>query len=170
MYTTKPPMGRTACRDIQCLYCTAKIYSANCPHSLYRASVPVRKSLTSTPPRGRVQFRGGFSPGEVRISSRIKVPPPFPRSRDFLPSGRRFEIEQCCLLCWGKHFPLWSENFPPCGKKWRSCCGLCSKSGLSRSECKRNKWIIIIFKMNGFRGLGKNSSSRHLIGCPRAVL
>ena len=37
----------------------------------------------------------GFSPGEVKISSRIKVHPPLPRSRDFLPSGGRFEIDQC---------------------------------------------------------------------------
>jgi len=34
---------------------------------------------------------GSFVPGEVKIFSRIKLPPPLPRSRDFLPSGGRFE-------------------------------------------------------------------------------
>jgi len=30
-------------------------------------------------------------PGEVKNFSRIKIPPPLPRSRDSLPSGAKFE-------------------------------------------------------------------------------
>ena len=68
-------MGRTACTDPQCLYSTAipllplwavqpvqtlsactvqlYLYSTYGPYSLYRASVPVQYSYTSTPPMGR---------------------------------------------------------------------------------------------------------------------
>jgi len=68
-------MGRTACTEPQCLYSTAipilplwavrpvqslsdctvalYIYSPYGPYGLYRASVPVQYSYTSTPPMGR---------------------------------------------------------------------------------------------------------------------
>ena len=68
-------MGRTACTEPQCLYSTAipllplwavrpvqslsactvelYLYSPYGPYSLYRASVPVQYSYTSTPPMGR---------------------------------------------------------------------------------------------------------------------
>jgi len=68
-------MGRTACTEPQCLYSTAipllpllavqpvqslsactvelYLYSPYRPYSLYRASVPVQYSYTSTPPIGR---------------------------------------------------------------------------------------------------------------------
>jgi len=68
-------MGRTACTEPQCLYstaiallhlwavrsvqslsvCTAELYlySRYGPYGLYRASVPVQYSYTSTPPMGR---------------------------------------------------------------------------------------------------------------------
>jgi len=68
-------MGRTACTELQCLYsraipplplwavrsvqslsaCTVELYlhSPNGPYGLYRASVPVQYSYTSTPPMGR---------------------------------------------------------------------------------------------------------------------
>jgi len=68
-------MGRTACTEPQCLYsrakppiplwavrpvqilraCTVKLYlySPYGPYELYRASVPVQYSYTSTPPMGR---------------------------------------------------------------------------------------------------------------------
>ena len=68
-------MGRTACTESQCLYSTAipllplwavrlvkslsastvqlYLYSPYGPYSLYRASVPVQYSYTSTPPIGR---------------------------------------------------------------------------------------------------------------------
>jgi hypothetical protein len=74
-YTSTPPMDRTACTEPQCLYSTAipllhirtarsvqslsactvqlYLYSPYGPHGLYRASVPVQYSYTSTPPRGR---------------------------------------------------------------------------------------------------------------------
>ena len=74
-YTSTPPMGRMACTDHQCLYsivipllplwavwpiqslsaCTVQLYlySPYGPYSLYRASVPVQYSYTSTPPMGR---------------------------------------------------------------------------------------------------------------------
>ena len=74
-YTSTPPMGCTACREPQCLYsiaipllplwavrpvqslstCTVHLYlySPYGPYSLYRASVPVQYSYTSTPPMGR---------------------------------------------------------------------------------------------------------------------
>jgi len=54
-----------------------------------------------------------FVPGEVKIFSRIKLPPPLPCPRDFLPSGGRFEKKQCCQRCgWeGKNFPGWREIF-----------------------------------------------------------
>ena len=68
-------MGRTACTEPQCLYSTAipllplwavrsvqslsactvelYLYSLYGPYGLYRASVPVQYSYTSTPPMGR---------------------------------------------------------------------------------------------------------------------
>ena len=68
-------MGRTACTEPQCLYsiaipllplwavrpvqslsaCTVQLYlySPYRPYGLYRASVPVQYSYTSTPPMGR---------------------------------------------------------------------------------------------------------------------
>ena len=74
-YTSTPPMGRTACTELQCLYstaipllplwavrllqslsaCTVELYlnSPYGPYGLYRASVPVQYSYTSTPPVGR---------------------------------------------------------------------------------------------------------------------
>ena len=74
-YTSTPPMGRTACTEPQCLYSTAipllplrtvwsvqslnactvqlYLYSPYGPYGLYRASVPVQYSYTSTPPMGR---------------------------------------------------------------------------------------------------------------------
>jgi len=74
-YTSTPPMDRTACTEPQCLYsiaipllplwavrpvqslsaCTVELY-LYCPYGpygLYRASVPVQYSYTSTPPMGR---------------------------------------------------------------------------------------------------------------------
>jgi len=112
----------------------------------------------------------GFSPGEVKISTRIKVPPPLPRSREFLPSGGRFEIEQCCQQCWGKNFPLRSENFPPCGKKLRSCCGSFEQEwSMSQWMWECNKWIIIIFQMIGFRLEKKQQPTSSGWLLPRAV-
>ena len=74
-YTSTPPIGRTACTDPQCLYsraipllllwavrsvqslsaCAVQLYlsSPYGPYGLYRASVPVQYSYTSTPPMGR---------------------------------------------------------------------------------------------------------------------
>ena len=74
-YTSTPPMSRTACSEPQCLYsiaipllplwavqpvqslstCTVELYlySPYGPYGLYRASVPVQYSYTSTPPIGR---------------------------------------------------------------------------------------------------------------------
>jgi len=71
-YTSTPPIGRTACREPQCLYSTAirilpiwavrpvqslsactvqlYLYFPYVPYGLYRASVPVQYSYTSTPP------------------------------------------------------------------------------------------------------------------------
>ena len=71
-YTSTSPMGRTACTEPQCLYstaipllplwtvrpvhslssCTVQLYpySPYGPYDLYRASVPVQYSYTSTPP------------------------------------------------------------------------------------------------------------------------
>jgi hypothetical protein len=68
-------MGRTSCTEPQCLYSRAipllplwavrpvqslsvcrvelYLYSPNGPYDLYRASVPVQYSYTSTPPMGR---------------------------------------------------------------------------------------------------------------------
>ena len=46
-------MGRTACTDPQCLYSTAIPLLPYGPYGLYRASVPVQYSYTSTPPMGR---------------------------------------------------------------------------------------------------------------------
>ena len=70
-YTSTPPMGRTVCTEPQCLYSTAipllplwdvrpvhslsactvelYLYSLYGPYGLYRASVPVQYSYTSTP-------------------------------------------------------------------------------------------------------------------------
>jgi len=74
-YTSIPPIGRTACTELQCLYSTAipllpllavrpvesvsactvqlYLYSPYRPYGLYRASVPVQYSYTSIPPIGR---------------------------------------------------------------------------------------------------------------------
>ena len=74
-YTSTPAMGRTACTEPQCLYsrailplllCTVRpvqslsactvqlyLYSLYGPYGLYRASVPVQYSYTSTPSMGR---------------------------------------------------------------------------------------------------------------------
>jgi hypothetical protein len=74
-YTSNTPMGRTACTEPQCLYSTAipllpllavqpvqslsactvqlHLYSPYGPYCLYRASVPVQYSYTSTPSIGR---------------------------------------------------------------------------------------------------------------------
>ena len=47
-------MGHTACTEPQCLYSTAiPLYSPYVPYGLYRTSVPVQYSYTSTPPMGR---------------------------------------------------------------------------------------------------------------------
>jgi len=73
-YTSAPPMGRTACTEPQWLYSTAipllplravhpvhslsactvqlYLYSPYGPYGLYRASVAVEYSYTSTPPMG----------------------------------------------------------------------------------------------------------------------
>ena len=75
LYLYSPPMGRTACTEPQCLYSTAipllplwavrpvqslsactvqlYLYSPYGPYGLYRASVPVQYSYTSTSPIGR---------------------------------------------------------------------------------------------------------------------
>ena len=77
-YTSTPPMGRTSCTESHCLYSTAipllplwavrpvqsliactvqlYLYSPYGPYGLYRASVPVQYSYTSTPPMGRTAF------------------------------------------------------------------------------------------------------------------
>ena len=74
-YTPTPPMGRTVCTELQCLYSTAitllplwavrpvqslsactvqlYLYSPYGPYGLYRASVPVQYSYNSTTPLGR---------------------------------------------------------------------------------------------------------------------
>ena len=74
-YTSTPPIGRTVCTEPQCLYSTAipllpllavrsvqnlsagtvelYLYSPYGPYGLYRASVPVQYSYTSTSPIGR---------------------------------------------------------------------------------------------------------------------
>ena len=74
-YICTPPMGRTACTELQCLYSTAipllplwavrpvqslsvytvhlYLYSPHRPYGLYRASVTVQYIYTSTPPMGR---------------------------------------------------------------------------------------------------------------------
>jgi len=74
-YTSTPPVGRTVCIQPQCLYsrsipllpllsvwsvqslsaCTVELYlnSPYWPYGLYRASVPVQYSYTSTPSIGR---------------------------------------------------------------------------------------------------------------------
>jgi hypothetical protein len=74
-YTSTPPVGRTACTEPQYLYstaipllplwtvrpvhslsaCTVHLYlhSPYWPYGLYRASVPIQYSYTSTPPIGR---------------------------------------------------------------------------------------------------------------------
>ena len=74
-YTSTPPMDRTACTEPQCLYSTAipllplwavqpvqslsactvqlYLYSPYGPYSLYRTSMPVQYSYTSTSPIGR---------------------------------------------------------------------------------------------------------------------
>jgi len=74
-YTSTPPIGSTACTEPQCLYsravpllpllairpvqslsaCTVELYlySPYWPYGLYRATVPVQYSYTSTPPIGR---------------------------------------------------------------------------------------------------------------------
>ena len=74
-YTSTTPIGRTNCTEPQCLYsiaipllpllavrpvqnlsaCTVQLYlySPYWPYDLYRTSVPVQESYTSTPPIGR---------------------------------------------------------------------------------------------------------------------
>jgi hypothetical protein len=47
-----PPKGRTDCTEPQCLYSTAIPLLPSGPYSLYRTSVPVQYSYTSTPPMG----------------------------------------------------------------------------------------------------------------------
>jgi len=46
-------MGCTACTEPQCLYSILYLYSPYGLYSLYRASVPVQYSYTSTPRMGR---------------------------------------------------------------------------------------------------------------------
>jgi len=77
-YTSTPPMDRTDCTEPQCLYSIAipllplwavqpvqslsastvylYLYSPYGPYSLYRTSVPVQYSYTSTPPMDRTAF------------------------------------------------------------------------------------------------------------------
>jgi len=77
-YTSTPPMRRTDCTEPQCLYsrpipllplwavqpvlslsaCIVELYlySPCGPYTLYRASVPVQYSYTSTPPMDRTLF------------------------------------------------------------------------------------------------------------------
>jgi len=55
---------------------------------------------------------GSFGRGEVKIFSRIKLPPPLPRSRDFLPSGGRYEKSSVANGVDGKKkFPSMEGNF-----------------------------------------------------------
>jgi len=78
-YSSTPPVGRTACREPQCLYsivvpllplwavwpiqslsaCTVQLflYSPYGPYGLYRASVPVQYSYNSAPPMGRTAYK-----------------------------------------------------------------------------------------------------------------
>ena len=78
-YTSTPPMDRTACTEPQCLYSTAipllplwtlrpvqnlsactvllYLYSPYGPYGLFRTSVPVQYSYTSTLPIGRTACR-----------------------------------------------------------------------------------------------------------------
>ena len=77
-YTSTASIGRTACTEPQCLYSTAipvlpllavqtvqslsacpvqlYLYSPYGPYSLYRASMPVQYSYTSTPPIDRTAY------------------------------------------------------------------------------------------------------------------
>jgi len=48
-----PPMGRTACTEPQCLHSIAIPLIPYVQYGLYRASVPVQYSYTSTPPMDR---------------------------------------------------------------------------------------------------------------------
>jgi len=49
-------MGHTVCTESQCLYSTAIPLLPLLAYGLYRASVPVQYSYTSTPPMGRTNF------------------------------------------------------------------------------------------------------------------
>ena len=97
-YTSTPPMGRTACAEPQCLYSTAipllalwavrtvqslsactvqlYLYSPYGPYGLYRASVPVQYSYTSTPPMSRTACTVLYlySPYEPYCLYRTSVP------------------------------------------------------------------------------------------------
>jgi len=89
-YNSTPPMDRTACTEPQCLYsiaitllplcavwpvqglsaCTVYlyVYSPYGPYSLYRASVPVQYSYTSTAPIGRTACTGPQCLSSIAIS------------------------------------------------------------------------------------------------------
>jgi len=49
-------MDRTACTEPQCLYSIAIPLLSYGPYGLYRASVPVQYSYTSTPPMDRTAY------------------------------------------------------------------------------------------------------------------
>jgi len=117
-YTSTPPMGRTACTDPQCLYSTAipllplwavwpvqslsackvqlKLSSPYGPYCLYRPSVPVQYSYTSTPPMGRT----ACTEPQCLYSKAIPQPPPM---------GRTVFTDPTCLQSTAiPLFPLWS--------------------------------------------------------------
>jgi len=98
IYTSTPPMGRTASTDPNCLYSTAipllplwavrpvqslsacrvylYLYSPYGPYGLYRASLPVQYSYTSTPPMDRT----AFTEPQCLYSTAIPLPPPMGRT------------------------------------------------------------------------------------------
>ena len=65
----------------------------------------------------RKKYRGGVWPRGGKDFCKNKSSPPLPGSRDFLPSGGRFENSRVANGVDGKNFPLWRGNFRSVGGK-----------------------------------------------------
>ena len=123
-------MGRTACAEPQCLYsraitllplwtersvqslsaCTVQLYlySPYGPYDLYRASVPVKYSYTSTPPMGRTVCTEPQCLYSTAIPLLPSVPVPYSYN-SIPPMGRTVCTEPQCLYSTAiPLLPLWA--------------------------------------------------------------
>jgi len=164
-YTSTPPEGRTACTEPQCLYSTAipllplwavrplqtlsactvelYLYSPLGPYGLYRASVSVQYSYTSTPSMGRT----ACTDPQCLYSRAIPLLPPegrtactepqclYSRAIPLLPL-RAVRPVQSLSVCTRMHFTFTFTHLE-IQPKSINCCGLLTLHVLSMRYFRR---------------------------------